>query len=91
MSMTVAALHKRLGELIAAGHGRKPLCVNKPTFYDACESDGAVILEVHGVEGPRWIPTADDDGGTKWNKDGTESGKKIVVLYGCRNDERNGQ
>ncbi len=87
MPMTVAALHKRLGELIVAGHGRKPVCVNKRTFYDPCEQDGAVILAVHGVEGPRWIYTTDDDGGSKINKDGTEAGKRLVILYGCRGSE----
>jgi hypothetical protein len=87
MSMTVAALHKKLGELIAEGHGRKPITVNKRTFYDPCEDDGACILAVHGVEGPRWINTVDDDGGAKINKDGTEAGKRLVVLYGCRHGE----
>jgi len=86
MPMTVAALHKKLGELIDAGHGRKPVCVNKPTFYDRCEQDGANILAVHGVDGPRWIYTADDDGGTKINKDGTEAGKRLVILFGCAKD-----
>ena len=83
MTMTVAALHKQLGALIEAGHGRKPVAVNKRTFYDPLEQDGAVILHVHGVEGPRWIGTVDEDGGQKWNKDGTEAGKRLVILYGC--------
>ena len=87
MTLTVAALHKRLSALIEAGYGRKPVAVNKRTFTDPCEQDGAVILAVHGVEGPRWIPTPDDDGGTKWNKDGTEAGKRLVVLFGCGRDE----
>ncbi len=81
MSMTVAALHN-LGALIEAGHGRKPVAVNKASFTHNCEDDGTVILDLQGVEGPIWIGTSDDDGGTKWNKDGTESGKKLVVLYG---------
>jgi hypothetical protein len=82
MSMTVAALYKRLGALIEAGHGRKPVAVNKTSFTHNCEDDGTVILDLQGVEGPIWIGTSDDDGGTKWNKDGTESGKQLVVLYG---------
>ena len=32
MTMTVSGLHKQLSELIAAGHGRKPVCINKRTF-----------------------------------------------------------
>lgn len=79
---TVAKLHKQLGKLIEQGHGRKPVLVNKPSFHDAREDDGCVLLEIFGIEGPRWIPMADDDGGTKWNADGTESGKRVVVLFG---------
>lgn len=83
MAATVSALHKQLGALFEAGHGRKPVAVNKRTFTDPCEQDGAVVLAVHGVEGPLFIPTADDAGGTKWNKDGSEAGKQMVVLFGC--------
>lgn len=82
MSMTVAALHKRLGALIEAGHGRKPVLVNKASFSHPLEEDGAVMLDIVAVYGPTWIPMADDDGGTKWNKDGTESGKTVVMLSG---------
>jgi hypothetical protein len=86
MSMTVARLHKLLGALVAKGHGRKPVLVNKPTFYDAREDDGCILLEVRGIEGPLWIATADDDGGTKWNADGSEAGMRCVVLFGCRHE-----
>jgi hypothetical protein len=82
MSMTVAALHKRLSALIAAGHGRKPVLVNKASFTHPLEMEGAVMLDIAAIYGPTWIPMADDDGGTKWNKDGTESGKTVVLLSG---------
>ena len=82
MSYTVARLHKALGKLIEQGHGRKPVQVNKATFYNALEDDGAVIMDIKTVEGPLWIPTIDDDGGTKCNRDGTESGSRVVVLKG---------
>lgn len=82
MSMTVAALHKRLSALIAAGHGRKPVLVNKPSFTHPCEMDGTVMLSISAVDGPLWIPICDDDGGTKWNADGTESGVRVIVLSG---------
>jgi hypothetical protein len=85
--MTVSALHKKLSELMEAGHARKPIAINKRTFRHALEDDGAVILEVHGVEGPRWICSIDDDGGPKINQDGSEAGKRIVVLLGCAKDE----
>lgn len=82
MTMTVATLHKQLGALIDAGHGGKPVSVDKETFTHPLEEDGVVILDVQGVEGPRWIPEANDDGGTKWNKDGSEAGYHAVILFG---------
>ena len=82
MTMTVSRLHKQLSELIAAGHGRKPVCINKRTFNHRMEEDGAVILPVEGVSGPVFITTVDDDGGTKFNRDGTEAGRYTVVLAG---------
>lgn len=80
--MTVTKLHQLLGALIAAGHGRKPVQVNKASFTHPLEQDGAVILDIERVIGPKWIGMADDDGGTKWNKDGTEAGKNVVVIEG---------
>lgn len=46
MTMTVSRLHKQLSELIAAGHGRKPVCINKRTFNHQLERDGVVIMPV---------------------------------------------
>ena len=82
MSMTVQALHKKLGDLVTAGHGRKPVCVNKPSFYSPLEDDGAVIIGVESISGPKWIGNISDDGRTKWNQDGSESGRCAVVLEG---------
>lgn len=82
MGLTVARLHKELGKLIEQGHGRKPVNVHKESFHHPLESDGAVILDVESIQGPVWISMADDDGGTKWNRDGTESGKRVVILKG---------
>ena len=81
MRYTIASLHKALGKLIDEGHGRKPVCVNKESFQHNCEDDGAVVLELSGM-GIQWVPWIDDDGGTKWNKDGSESGRTILVLAG---------
>lgn len=80
-TITVGKLHKFLGDLIAKGHARKPVCVDKATFWNPLEADGATIL---GVEKGRfmWIPHIDDDGGTKVNKDGSESGRACLVLRG---------
>ncbi len=84
--ITVARLHKLLGAMILEGHGRKPVCINKSTFTHPCEDEGTVILNISDVTGPEWIAQADDDGGTKWNKDGTESGKQCVLLLGDHRD-----
>jgi hypothetical protein len=82
MTMTVSRLHKLLGALIEAGHGRKPVLVDRSTFSDPRDNDGLLMLPPWDVQGPRWIPMADDDGGTKWNKDGTESGQQCLLIVG---------
>lgn len=80
--MNVQQLHQALGVLVAQGHGRKPVCVNKNTFRHPLEGDGAVILGVKAVKGPEWIQMTDDDGGPKVNADGSESGRYTVILEG---------
>lgn len=82
MSMTVSRLHKLLGALIDAGHGRKPVLVDRATFSDPRDNDGLILLPPWAVQGPRWIPNADDDGGAKWNRDGSESGQRCVLIVG---------
>lgn len=87
MSMTVARLHKELGKMIAAGHGRKPVAVNTRSFSHPLEDDGAVILNVVAIDAPRFVYNVDDDGFLKMNKDGTESGRRVVVLRGDNDDD----
>ena len=82
MSFTVARLHKELGKLIEQGHGRKPVQINKQSFQHILEDDGVVIMDITSIDGPLWITEADDDGGTKWNRDGTEAGRRAVILKG---------
>ena len=82
MSMTVQRLHKLLGQLIEQGHGRKPVCVDKGSFSSPLENDGVTVFDLETVNGPQWLCMADDDGGTKWNKDGSESGRRVVILKG---------
>ena len=79
--ITVFRLHKELGKIIADGEGRKKVSINKNTFTHNLESDGCVILPVMKAE-IEWIQTIDDDGGHKENKDGSESGSTVCVLYG---------
>lgn len=81
MRFTVAKLHKELQRLIDQGHGRKRVFVDKTSFHHNCESDGVTILELAGL-GIEIVPVSDGDGGTKFNKDGSESISTICVLAG---------
>lgn len=80
--MTVEKLYRLLGDLVGKGHGRKPVCIDKYSFQDNQEGDGCTILEVHNCECPVFVAIADGDGGVKYNKDGSESGRMTVILKG---------
>lgn len=80
-TMTVARLHKMLGQLIEEGQGRWAVVVNKASFYHPLEGDGVVILDV--TEAKAGTTTmADDDGWTATNKDGSEKTRKVFMLGG---------
>ena len=79
--MTVARLHKKLSEMVQNGQGWMKVAVNKRSFYNPLESDGAVILDVESAS-HKWVPLTDDDGGTAMRKDGTERGSMRLVLDG---------
>lgn len=79
--MTIYRLHKLLGELIERGHGRKPVAINKRTFTNPLESDGAVIIDVDSLE-LYPVPQIDGDGGTKTREDGSECFRITCVLSG---------
>lgn len=81
MSMTIGRLHKLLGRMIEHGHARKKVCIYKPSFAHPLESDGAVILEVETAQIESY-PMMDDDGGTKFRKDGSESLHTSLILGG---------
>lgn len=80
--MTVNQLIKHLEAIKDAGHGRKPVCIDKGDFGHVLEDDGCCILDIETVSEPRFVYTSDDDGGTKENADGSESGRMTVVLGG---------
>jgi len=80
-TMTVAKLHKLLGTLVEEGQGRRPVCVNKDSFYHPLESDGVAILDVTEAKVDT-ITMADDDGWTATNKDGSEKTRKVFVIGG---------
>lgn len=79
--MTIKRLHKILGEMIDEGQGRLVVVVDKPTYTHPLEQDGAVLLRVHRVES-QTHQNIDDDGGTKWRKNGTASTATMCVLIG---------
>lgn len=80
-TITIGRLHKMLGELVAQGHARKPVCVDKATFWGPLESDGITIFDA--TEAKLWaVPQGDDDGGIAVNKDGTERMRQCLVLGG---------
>lgn len=89
MSMTVQRLHKLLGELIQQGHGRKPVCIDKLSFRHPLEDECVCIIVVASASGPKGIPMADDDEGTACNADGTERGRKTVILFGKEKEGSN--
>jgi hypothetical protein len=89
MNFTVNQLKKRLDKLVADGFGRLPVVVSKSTFTHNCEGDGVTILDVTGA-GKVLITNADDDGGTKFNKDGTESSRMCFMLVGSAGSDAKG-
>ena len=87
--MTLNQLYKGLGKLIEKGHGRKAVCVDKESFRDNREPDGCTVLDIACVD-VRWIVNADDDGGAKINKDGTENGSTRIIFGGSDYDVSKG-
>ena len=79
--MTLNQLHKLLTKLIAQGHGRKAVYVDKGSYRHNLEQDGCVILPVErgAIHTYRIL---DDDGATYINADGTERQRTSLVLIG---------
>lgn len=80
-TITIGRLHKILGALVEKGHARKPVCVQKDSFWGPLESDGIVIFDVTEAEFIA-VLQGDDDGGTQMNRDGTERTRHSLVLRG---------
>lgn len=79
--MTVVRLNRILEGFIARGHGRLPVYINKLTFTDPLEQDGAVVIGIKDCEIHR-IELLDGDGFTKTRKSGTSCSKLTVVMFG---------
>lgn len=81
-TLTIQQLHKQLGQLVEAGHGRQPICVDKASFYHPCEEDGVTILHAHSIE-LEPVLLWQDAGTTDPN--GREHYRQALVLRGdCR-------
>lgn len=77
--MSVGRLHRILSELIKRGHRRTKVTIYKKTFtHNLGEVD---IHEVCGVN-VQLVDQCDDDGGTKINRDGSESCRMNALLFG---------
>ncbi len=83
--MTISKLHKLLGRLIAEGHGRKTVDINKRTFQHPLESDGVCIMPVEAIELKNY-GVSDDDGGSKVTSRGVEVTQTSLVLSGRGED-----
>lgn len=83
--MTISKLHKLLGKLIAEGHGRKTVDINKRTFTHPLESDGVCIMPVAAIE-LKNCSVIDDDGGSKVTSRGVEVTRTSLVLTGGGED-----
>ena len=88
MRYTVARLHKELGKLVEAGHGRKVVTVDKESFQHNLPE--VTFHELAGL-GIKYVSMCDDDGGTKWRKDGSESCSTILILAGGCGANSNGE
>ena len=80
--MTLNQLYKPLGQLIAKGHGRETVCIDKPSFTHPLEADGVVYQDISGVRAEVFT-MCDGDGFTIINKDGSERVRGGFLLYGA--------
>jgi hypothetical protein len=77
--MTVNNLLKQLQKLVADGHGRKTVCVDKTKVTHPLEGDGCCIIPVTSVE----VDThemMDDDGGLKTTARGVTVYRTALVI-----------
>jgi len=77
--MTINKLNKILSMLIAAGHGRKEVCVDKSKCNHPLESDGALIIPVTSAEYESH-EMLNDDGGWAFKRDGTVKTRTALVI-----------
>ena len=77
--ITVNALYKMLGDAIADGHGRLPVCVDRDSLdtgnrtWNHCAVEGVKVIALNVCDG---------DGFHIENRDGSERMRRECVLYG---------
>ncbi len=77
--MTVYRLHKLLTKLIAEGHKRMTVCIDKSKVTHPLESEGVRIIPTTGAT----IDThemMDEDGGTATRKDGQTIYRTALII-----------
>lgn len=76
--MTIRQLHNLTGKLIAEGHSRKPVCIDKTTFSHPLEPDGCCILEVESAE-VKCHEMLDENGSSEKADGGTRQRTSFVL------------
>lgn len=78
--MTINQLSKKLTKLIAQGHGRKLVCVDKSKLTHPLEGDGCCIIPI-GLAELDCHEMLDDDGGMKELSNGQTATRTALVLH----------
>ncbi|MEM1355958.1 MAG: hypothetical protein AAGH88_13875 [Planctomycetota bacterium] len=79
--MTVYMLHNLLGQMIKKGLARRKIVVDKRSFISLLEEDGHILMNVESCE-TQTHSMMEEDGGAKFNADGSERVRTSVVLQG---------
>ena len=77
--MTIIKLKNELEKLIAKGHGRNTVCVDKTKVTHPLESDGCCIIPVTSAT-IHCHEMMDDDGGTKTRANGKTCYRTALVI-----------
>lgn len=79
--MTINALQKLTQKLIAQGHGRTRVSIDKSTFSNPLEDERCTIMEVKTAD-VQVVPIVDGDGWTETDSRGRERVKMFLVMAG---------
>ena len=79
--MTINALQKLTQKLIAQGHGRSRVSIDKATYANPLEDEGCTIMDVHSAD-VEAIYLSDGDGFTETDFKGREKVRLCLVMRG---------